>query len=352
MEHLSFTCQWHNPDGNPCFRHSVKGSTFCKWHLMESRITLLHLGNSSQTRFRQYIDVVIVCFLLYICIGLFYSTWGCFAIFGSPAYVDAQAAYNPSFAFLFLGLALMFFAELILIYKGYLLPFEDSWFSCILFCVISLALVIAFRIAPFSNNWLQDYLQGLSKVISLLPVALIVHRIERRKGLITLVIFLAGTGCILFSGIIKIIAEVLFRLTGHFDLIPHISPEERAKLSGPLIAVGITYCTVAVDVLIGIYKGYMITPFSSKKGVFQRLFREQDGENFLAFITWLCFLFIVLYGQGQILRQLLFQIFKRYMFDVIPFPDLFHMLLVVAIHYFINKRLIAKRENSVDSSHL
>lgn len=314
---------------------------------MESRITLLHLGNGSQTRFRQYIDVVIVYVILSICIGLFYSAWGHFVIFGSPAYVDAQPAYNPSFAFLFLGLALMFFAELILVYRDYLFPFEDSWFSCILFCVISWALVIALRIVPLSNNWLQGYLQGLSNVISLLPIALIVHRIERRKGLITLVIVFVGTGCIFFSGMIQIIAEVLFKLTGHFDLIPHISPEDRSKLSSAFIIFGIAYCAAAVDVFIGIHTGYMATPFPGNKDPYQSRFRQGKDENLSTYITRLIFLFMVLYGQGQILRQLLFQIFKRYMFDVIPFPDLFHMLLVIVIHYFISKKLTTKRKNSV-----
>jgi hypothetical protein len=350
MDNHSFICKWNNPLGKPCFRSAIDG-VFCKWHLMENRIILFRNRNkSSQVSSKVLIDAFIVGLLFGVCAKFFYSSWHFFSYLGSQAFFAKEAGHNPSFAILTLGIGLFIFAEFILIFRNFSPPFQETWLSYFLIWIVFLALGIALVFLPSIIDWIPKQLsERIAEVMYFFPICIIVHGIERRIGLISLIIFFIGIGCVFFSGLINILAEFLFRLIGIFDILPNIDPEIRATKSFSLIFIGICYCATAIDILIAIcYTGHMVTPFSGNKGLNRNSFRRRRNEGIFVFVIryFLFFIFIytVLLGQGLILRHCLGVVLGIYLFDVIPLNVLIYMLLVVALHYFISKKIVSKRD--------
>lgn len=344
MDYRKNLCKWSNPTGKSCYRYAKHEETFCKWHLMENRIALINYeGDFKKSQVNEWIISFTIVFLIIICSKLFHSALNHFTWFGSQAFFGKEVGHNPSFGFLFLGLALLLFTQIVLMFRNTPPFFEESWFSYTIVLIILWAVGIAIKILPSVVDLIsENYISTWVDLFFLLPIGLIIHGIERRKGLISLVIFLFGLGCIFGAGLLQISAELIFRLTGMFNLAPNVGIDIHFAQTEIIIFRGICYCGVAIDILIAIYhNGNLITPFPVDKGYYRRLFRSKDG--ILRIFFYFIFVCMVLYGQAQILRHLSLIIFGKYIFDIFP---ILYLLIVIFLHFYISKKSYSKRNDN------
>jgi hypothetical protein len=306
-----FKCKWHNLEGQFCSRSVEKGhNDYCKWHLMSNRLaSIWSLRNSL---IRQCITVA----MFVIASRYFQTSKLHFSWFRSGIDTNKDVEFNPEFALLFLGLAVLFIGLCLSSVKREDVP---EWFDRHTYlCFVSL---LGLSATLYWTN--PDFLFGVSDLLFMAAMGVLLLRLDKLTGRIAPIVVLSGLFVIFAAGLITLIMEILYHFAKGLDYMPPVATGQRGLRALDIITSDLTVSSAAVEAAIALrFTGRMLT---------------------LRFDATIILALVVVFGQAHILRQALLIYLGQYVLDNVRIPipgapSIFYLAIVLCAHYTLLRR--------------
>ena len=244
--HSPFVCAWHNPDGPPCPRPAADESGYCFWHRATHRLTALWqpkpvIEGTHPPWAETLVEISVYVFSLsFLHRAFHHSLW-----LHSGVAPDNNVSVNPMYALLLLGMGLGFLGKVLSLTRRNV---PAAWFVRTRhFCYTGLwALGLALLATVERGTWQEK--AGLMLV--LMPVLLMLHRLERQSSLASVGATVVGLGCIVAAGLSMYVFEVVYQLTGELDYLSTEVPQHfltRYIAASWFLFIGLGYVAAALD---------------------------------------------------------------------------------------------------------
>jgi hypothetical protein len=319
-----FPCQWVSVYKTHCHRAARGRSRYCSRHAMADRLV----------QFWEPREGLLEMLLMILPVMFFYYARSYFLWFRGGQNTQKAVEYNPQFAWLNLGLSLVFLGKAISNFRC-LRPsrrfdrWMPYWSPAILLAGFGLAWLTGGDIG--SDEWYNRFLGAASGLAFVWPAAAILHRLDRSTGAVAPLVVCGGLTCIFVGGLSVFVMEFVYQLTGRFDHLAQ-GVEHRGAHLALSLANSFSYCCVAVDAGVALcYTGYMITPFPSQQSPYYRLrLWAEPTPPAVPSLAANLFGLAVIIGQSNLLDFLLVMFIP-----VTQIVELLSLPAIVGLHYLV-----------------
>ncbi len=342
---IRFSCKWNGTEGTACPRYSTSETGLCKWHSADKRIedALIHVFTSgsrfSVRSIKEWLPMVfaVLC-SWYVEIGLRHL-----ATINTAAGRENDLQYG----LLFLGMAACCSAAALALSRG---TVDREWLTTgwqRLFWPSLILLAGGWILTlGFGESWGHNILAEAA-IRWALPLAILVpsgiffvahHHYSGRDSTILL---LLGFVLIAGAGVVNIVLEIIFQVTGYWDYVPTSKDLPRSNLAVVYIGNSLGYLAAAADAFLAVWFGWrLFSPFRYREWA-----NALRTYGFPIVLAYGYFGYVVLDGQSGLIRQALLPLFGGYPLDVFyvipfpPFPLIGYLGILLVLHYYLFVKL-------------
>jgi hypothetical protein len=248
---------------------------------------------------------MIVIATLYFQTSKIYFSW-----FRSGIDTNKEIEFNPEFAVLFLGLAVLFIGLCLSSVKREDVP---EWFDR--HAYLCFVLLLGFSATLYWTN--PGFLSGVSDLLFMAAMGVLLLRLDKRTRRIAPIVVLSGLFVISASGLITLIMEILYHFAKGFEYMPPVATGQRGLRALDIITSDLTVSVAALEAAFALrFTGRMLT---------------------LRFNASIIFALVVVFGQANILRQALLIYLGQYVLDNVRIsipgaPSILYLAIVLCVH--------------------